>query len=141
MRLIVAGLAVVGLVSLFSGGAGVIAGAGLLVLAPLFFIAKIALFMLLFGTFARGFARHGHRHRSPSGRSADWETGWSEDWSDWRARWESRAPQRRRARRDRHPVESRPDTERFEEWHRMAHAKQEVDSWVDPQVPSPRASE
>lgn len=106
IRLAIAVLAVVGLVSLFAGGvSGAAAGAGFLLLIPLLFLAKILFFVVLFGFIGRGFARRGpHRYRGP------WD------------RWER--PQPRESER-----QSREDD--FEEWHRMSHAREEVDRWVD----------
>ena len=104
-RFVIAALAVVGLVSLFSSGASAAAtGAGFLLLFPLLLLAKIVFFVMLFGFIGRGFARRGP----------------SRDWSGW-GRWE-------RPRTRGGEPKSREDD--FEEWHRMAHAKEEVDSWT-----------
>ncbi len=131
MRLLVLGLAIFGLVSLFSSGLGAAAGVAALLLAPLLIIAKLGFFLVLFGVIAGCFGRrHSYgRRRWTDDRSADW----TDDWNEWRRRW-SGGPARWSHRR-REPAEPTPtDTERFEEWHRMAHAKKEVDSWVDPQL-------
>lgn len=102
IRLAVTVLAVIGLFSLFSsGGTAAAAGAGVALLAPLFIVGKIAFFMLIFGMLGRGFG-----HRSPWGRQAY-------------------------QRPERGDQSSEPITEAdFEEWHRLNHAKDEVDGWV-----------
>ncbi|NND03176.1 MAG: hypothetical protein HKN91_10350 [Acidimicrobiia bacterium] len=106
-RLGIAVLAVVGLVSLISGAAGWAVAGGLFLLAPLFFVFKIMFFLMMFGMFKAAFAhRRGYRNEGPWG---------------WRPRpvATSNAPS---------------EKERFDEWHRMDHARQEVDSWVNPTV-------
>jgi len=104
IRLAIAALAIVGLFSLFTGGAsGAAAGSGFLVLFPLLILAKILFVAMLFGFFGRGFARRGP-YRPP--------------WA-WRDRGESTRDER----------SAREDD--FEEWHRMAHARKEVDGWVE----------
>jgi len=107
-RLGIAVLAVVGLVSLLSGAAGWAVAGGLFLLAPLLFVFKIMFFLMIFGMFKAGFAhRRGHVNQGP------W--GW----------------------RPRRPVTqgSGPsEKDRFDEWHRMDHAREEVDSWVNPKV-------
>jgi hypothetical protein len=111
MRFIIGALAVIGLVALVSGEAIAVGGVAtgfLWLLVPLFFF-KFMLFGMFFG--GRRMAR------------GDWQGGppWMRD----------------RDRRDWRPergdhTEDRPDrTADFEEWHRMAHAREEVDSWVD----------
>ena len=113
-RLAIVILAIVGLVSLFSGGAsGATAGAGLLFLLPLLLLAKVLFFVMLFGFIGRGFGRHGRdRSGSPWGK---WER--PEAWGS-------------RKRSQRHE-DTRSRSDDFEEWHRMAHAKDEVDSWTE----------
>ncbi len=101
-------LAAIGLGSLLFGGAGFAAGAGFLLLAPLLFLAKIMFFVMIFGLFKHGF---GH-YRRPSA-NGPW----------------GRRP-RRESTRDRVPSEE----ERFADWHRLQHARDEVDSWVDPEL-------
>ncbi len=105
-RLAIVVLAIVGLVSLFSGGAsGFAAGAGFLFLLPLLLLAKVMFLVMLFGFIGRGFARRGPtRYDSPWGR-------------------------RERVKRQGGDKRSREDA--FEEWHRMAHAREEVDSWLE----------
>lgn len=102
IRFAIAVLAVIGLVSLFAGGvSGAAAGAGFLLLLPLFFLAKILFFVVLFGFIGRGFARRGPYYGP---------------------RWSGRP-------RVEHDERPNRDAD-FEAWHRMAHAKEEVDSWV-----------
>lgn len=88
-------------------GVGSVLGPGLgaLLLLPFLFF-KVALFMMFFGFIGR---------RMYAGRRM-WE--WDEP------RWQGRSRPRRESR------ESRSDEDRFEEWHRMAHAREEVDGWV-----------
>ena len=115
-------------------GAGILLGAALfgsseavggLVVAPFLVLGlmfKVVLFFMLFGLVAKMFAGSAGRDRRPrnwSGRPHEW-------WSD-RARspWSGR----------RAPSESDQDetrSARFEEWHRMAHAHQEVDDHTPP---------
>lgn len=105
-RFLIAALAVVGIVSLFSSGASAAAtGAGFLLLFPLLMLAKILFFVMLFGFIGRGFSRRGP----------------SRDWSGWGSR--ERPPRRGDERKTRE--------DDFEEWHRMAHAKEEVNSWIE----------
>ena len=105
-------LAGIGLGALLFGGAeGVGAGIGFLALIPLFFILKIMFIAMIFGAFA-------HRgYRSRTGAS-DFRPPWMRN--DWTGRRSTRP------RSDDGPSED----DRFEEWHRMAHAKDEVDSWA-----------
>jgi hypothetical protein len=110
-RFIVAVLAVIGVVALVTGGVGAAAvGAGLLVF-PLLILAKIAFLMVLFGVFGRMFWHRSRRFGD--GSYPEW--GWG------------RGP---RARRPEAPRKSPEQS--FEEWHRMAHAREEVDSWAPP---------
>ena len=105
-RFFIAALAVVGLISLFSSGASAAAtGVGFLLLFPILLLAKILFFVMLLGFIGRGFSRRGP----------------SRDWPTW-GRWD-RPPRRGDERRTREGD--------FEEWHRMAHAKEEVDSWIE----------
>ncbi len=98
---------------LFSGAESAAVGIGFLALIPLFFLFKILLIATFFGVFAR-------RRFSDHMKEEGWEHPWARREGPWRH------PQRRRKSEDR-PTE----TDRFEEWHRMAHAKEEVDGWVD----------
>lgn len=113
-RLAIVVLAVVGLVSLFSSGAsGAAAGAGFLFLLPLLLLAKVLFIVMLFGFLGRGFARRGpYRYESP--------------WGAW-----DRPKTRGGAKRSGRKQDQKSDEEAFEEWHRMAHAKEEVDSWLE----------
>jgi len=96
-------LAMVGLVSILGTG---VAWVGALFLLPLL-ILKVAFVLMLFGFIGRRI----------TGRRPSW------DWDE--TRWVGRSrPSRRR------PEPSEPREDRFEEWHRMAHAREEVDGWV-----------
>ena len=114
-RLIVAVLVAFGLGALIFGGvetAG--AGLGLLLLAPLIFFFKVVLFVVLFGLFSRVFWGRGRAKDGPgaSGRHRHhgcFDRRWSESGD---------AEQRQSA------------DDRFEDWHRMAHAREEVESWT-----------
>ncbi|NNK90839.1 MAG: hypothetical protein HKO87_00250 [Acidimicrobiia bacterium] len=123
-RLVVAALAIVGLVSLFFGS-GPAAAVGVGFLAIPLILAKVFFFVLLLGFIARGVSGHrgrrGHwRNQSAQGRPWMWQVP-----SDR----EGRSRQSRRSRPER---PSREDD--FEEWHRMAHARKEVDDWAPPVV-------
>jgi hypothetical protein len=108
-RLVVAILAIVGVVSLVSGGVAA-AGVGLgVLLLPLLFVAKFVFFMMLFGAFGRMFWHK--RQRFDGSASPDW--------------WGKRPTYRSV------PAEQTSPEEDFEDWHRMAHAKKEVESWTD----------
>ena len=96
-------LAAVGLASVLGSG---VAWIGALFLLPLL-ILKLAFVLMMFGFIGRRLA----------GRRASW------DWDE--PRWVGRS---RPARRRPEPSAGRED--RFEEWHRMAHAREEVDGWV-----------
>ena len=101
-------LAVIGLGALLFGGiTGLAIGAGWLLLAPLLFLFKIMFIFMLFGMFRRA---GGPRRRTSSG---PW--GWRPSSS--------------------RPVDQGPSRrEQFEEWHSMEHAREEVDSWVEPEL-------
>ena len=102
---------------LFGGAPSASAGIGFLALIPLFFLFKILLIATFFGMFAR--------RRIGGMKSEDSEHPW-----DWRGpRWQS-GP-RRRPREKSNSNDEPSGTDRFEEWHRMAHAKEEVASWAD----------
>jgi hypothetical protein len=97
---------------LFGGAESAATGIGFLALIPIFFFFKLLFIAMLFGMFAR--RRFGYQR-----------TG-----KDFRPPWARAGGSRRRSsssRPDKGPAES----DRFEEWHRMAHAKEEVDSWAD----------
>ena len=103
-RFAIFALAFVALGAVLAGG---IEGAGLLVLAPLFIIAKVFFIMMLFGVIG-GFFWRG-RGRGPRGP------------------WWDRPDNGRDAREP-----SKSQDEMFDEWHRHAHARDEVDRWVEP---------
>ena len=79
-----------------------LAGLGALFLLPILLL-KIGFFLMLFGFVGRRL----------SGRAWEWDE----------PSWRGRSRPRRRE-----PSVSSED--RFEEWHRMAHAREEVDGWV-----------
>jgi len=108
-RFVVVILAIVGLIALVSGGVGA-AGVGIgLLFIPLLFLAKFAFFLLLFGAFGRMFWHK--RHGFDGGSTPDW--------------WGKRPSYRSR------PDDTGGKEKDFEDWHRMAHAKEEVESWTD----------
>lgn len=77
-----------------------------LVLVPLFIAAKVLFLMLFFGAIGGMFFRnHGDRRQRPPWNRPS------------RLRAEDEGVQRRE--------------ELFEEWHRVAHAREEVDTWVE----------
>jgi len=96
-------LAMIGLASVLGTS---VAWIGAIFLLPLLLL-KVAFVLMMFGFIGR--------------RLAGKRGGW--DWHE--SRWEGRPrPGRRR------PEPSANREERFEEWHRMAHARDEVDGWV-----------
>ena len=97
-------LALIGLGSLLFGGVGA-TGAGLLLVAPLLIAGKILLILLFLGAIGGFFFRGYDSRRYGS--------------------WTRRRPT---ANGQEAPRPSRE--EQFEEWHRLAHARDEVDSWV-----------
>jgi hypothetical protein len=138
-RFAIAVLAVVGLVSLLGSASAAAVGIGWLVLAPLVFVFKIMLFFLIFGAIAQAVS-----HRGGPGRGRGWDhrrnRTWGPGWDRSRSRSTSRAHRSGRTSPARDESEdNRPaDEERFEEWHRMQHARKEVDSWVEiPETPLP----
>jgi hypothetical protein len=95
---------------LFGGASGVATGVGFLALFPLFLLLKIAFIAMIFGVFAGG-----RRYRGQ----------WSV--TDYRPPWRrSRGPGRESSEE-----KGTSATDRFEEWHRMAHAREEVAGWAD----------
>lgn len=96
-------LGLIGIGALLAGGLG---SAGAWMVGGLFFIGKLFLMLLLFGLLA-GFFFRGSQGRPPWARN-----GWHRPQSSDR----------------RHGGASRD--EQFEDWHRVAHAREEVDSWV-----------
>lgn len=120
IRFIIGILAVIGLASLFFG-ANAAAGAGLVLLAPIFILFKVLVFVALAGMVVAAAGRRGYRRRI-------WGT-W--DPAEWRRRFDT-APRREsggrdRTRRDREDAER----ERFQQWHDLEHARREVDSWTE----------
>ena len=101
-------LFVIALFAFAAIGVGSVLGPGLawLVLLPILML-KVAFFMMLFGFIGR---------RAFQSRRM-WE--WDEP------RWRGRSRPRRQPE-----APARKDEDRFEEWHRMAHAREEVDAWV-----------
>ncbi len=96
-------LAMIGMTSILGSG---VAWIGALFLLPLL-ILKVAFVLMLFGFIGR--------------RMTGRRPGWNSD----EPRWVGRSrPSRWR------PEPSEPREDRFEEWHRMAHAREEVDGWV-----------
>jgi hypothetical protein len=106
-------LAGIGLGALLFGGApSAAAGVGFLALIPIFFLFKLMLIAMVFGTFAR-------RGFGADKRDERFRTGWPTNRGPWRRPRSKSQPDK--------PAE----TDRFEEWHRMAHAREEVASWAD----------
>lgn len=105
--------------ALFGGSAAV----GGLVAAPfmvLGFLFKVALLVMLFGLAASFFAGFGGRRNK----------GWSRPS---RERWSQEARKHWHGQSESPPGEPHRSTDdRFEEWHRMAHARKEVDDHVPP---------
>ena len=93
---------------IFGGAGSAAAGVGLFALFPLLLLAKVVFIAMIFGMFAgRGYGSR-------------WRT------NDFKPFWDRGSSGPRGASKDETPTE----TDRFEEWHRMAHAREEVDSWV-----------
>ena len=102
-------LAGVALGAVIFGGAGsAVAGVGFFALFPLLLLAKLVFIAMIFGVFAR---------RSYGSR---WRTG------EFRSFWDRDPSSSRGTTKD----EGQTETDRFEQWHRMAHAREEVDSWA-----------
>lgn len=102
---------------LFGAAPSASAGIGFLALIPLFFLFKILLIATLFGMFAR------RRYGGMKGDEAGPPWAWRGDPFQGRSR---RGPRRRSS-----DTEEPTNTDRFEEWHRLAHAKEEVAGWAD----------
>lgn len=83
------------------------------------FFFKVLLFFMLFGLFLRLFAGRGARGREWSGPSRE---GWAA---------EGRKHRPCRGRPSDGETDHQP-ADRFDEWHRMAHARQEVDDHTPP---------
>jgi hypothetical protein len=139
-RLAVAVLAVIGLVSLLAGASSAAVGIGWLLLAPFVILFKVVFFFMLFGAIA-----HFVSQRSGGPGSRPWDRRWDRRsksaWnrpSPW-ARCHGRTWADRDEARDMSADDRPADEERFEEWHRMQHARREVDSWVEiPEELDPR---
>jgi len=113
--LLLVGLGVLLGALLFGGAetAGAVVAAPLLILG---FIFKAVLFVFLFGFIAKmfgGFA--GHR-------------GWNGD----RQRWAEEGREWRRRSADAAADDARDSSDLFDEWHRIAHGRQEVDEHTPP---------
>ena len=106
MFFIIVVLAIIGLFSLFGATVSTALGAlGALVIIPIV-LFKLLLLMAFLGCAGRAFAGGRRRHGNWSGSYRRWD----------------------RPERSEEPQQSPED--RFEDWHRMAHAKDEVDSWA-----------
>lgn len=94
------------------------------------FLLKVMLFVFLFGMFAKFVGRSGRSRWEHRTEHSD------EHWGDWKKHWESHGSDWRSQRRPRKQAsaESPPqsETDRFDEWHRLAHAREEVDDHVPP---------
>jgi hypothetical protein len=103
-------LAGIGLGALIFGSDGASAGLWFLLAIPVFVLLKIAFFGAMYGAYARS-------------RDHEWRRrGAGPPWS-----WDR--PSRRRSEGS--MEEARPsEADRFEAWHRMAHAREEVDGWA-----------
>jgi hypothetical protein len=99
-RIVALVLALIGIGALIAGGIG---SAGAWMVGGVFFVGKLFLFLLLFGLIAGFFFRG--RHGAPP--------------------WGPRGWQRPSSQR-----EGKSREEQFEDWHRIAHAREEVDSWA-----------
>jgi hypothetical protein len=103
-RFLLVPLAVIGIIAIFTGG---VTAATALGVGAGFLALKVLLVIMFFGMIG-GFFRSGRHWRGgPSFRPPR---------SPWSRRADTAEPSRE---------------EQFEEWHRMAHAREEVDSWVD----------
>ena len=103
MFFIIVVLAIIGLFSLFGATVGTALGAlGALIIVPIV-LFKLFLLMAFVGFVARPMGRRRRRH----------------SYRDGGRRWEQRSAEPRQSAED-----------RFDDWHRMAHAKDEVDSWA-----------
>lgn len=105
-RIAFVALALIAFGAFMAGGSEAL-GTGLLVLAPLFILGKIFLILVLFGVVG-GFFWRGYEGGPP------------------RPPWTRRRPSRRRQEST-----EKSRAEQFEEWHRMSHARDEVDTWVE----------
>jgi len=101
------------------GGTGAVTGLMAAPFVVLGFFFKVLLFFMLFGLFLRLFAGRGTRGREWSGPSRE---GWAA---------EGRQHRPCRGRPSGGETDHQP-ADRFDEWHRMAHARQEVDDHTPP---------
>lgn len=104
---------------MLTGGAEAIAGVAMIPFLILAFAFKVLLIFMIFGFIFGGMKRHHRRH------NGSWPE--SDRWSDWMDEASSR-----RRRRKPEPKPEKPQTETFEDWHRMAHARREVDDHAPP---------
>lgn len=109
---------------MLTGGFEAVTTLAMIPFLVLAFAFKMLLFFMLFGFIFGAVKRHGYEgdHRSRR-RSRP-----SDDWMDEARTWWNRHEGRRRP-------ESKPDesdADRFAEWHRMAHARREVDEHTPP---------
>jgi hypothetical protein len=102
-RILAVALALIGIGALVTGGIG---AAGAWMVGGVFFVGKLLFFLLLFGLIA-GFFFRGSNGGGP---------------------WARRAWRQSEARSQRAGRSGRQD--QFDDWHRKAHAREEVDSWV-----------
>lgn len=103
-RIVAVALALIGIGALVAGGIGSV---GAWMVGGVFFVGKLLLFLALFGLIAGFFLRSGSGGPPPWARK-----GW----------------RRPAAFGEQQGGTSRHD--QFEDWHRKAHAREEVDSWV-----------
>lgn len=116
-RFVIVILAAIGLGALIFGESPA-AAAGLLLLVPLFFIFKVMLFFLFFGAISSAMWRRGGGGFGRGSRHRGWHPTWQQA-----------------AHREGEDVRTTQSPEdRFEEWHRMAHARDEVDSWAPDEI-------
>lgn len=105
---------VVGAALVGEGAAGGLLALPILAVGLVF---KVMFFMLLIGFFMRVFGGRNHRHMSGTGAPPWMRQEFQKAWSE-------------KGSRDEEPHASKSD--RFEEWHRMAHAREEVDDYAPP---------
>lgn len=111
------------------GGGGT---AATLVAAPVLalgFVLKVMLFLVFFSFLAKAFGRNVHQSHSSSDSRHHGGPPWMRP--DFQKAWDFRG-----SRDEKRPPEDekdRPTTaDRFEDWHRMAHAREEVDDYAPP---------
>lgn len=103
-------LAGIGLGALIFGPEGASAGLWFLLGIPVVIFLKVAFFGAMFGAYARN-------------RDHEWKRpGYGPPWT-----WDRASRRRAEGRSE----DARPsEADRFDEWHRMAHAREEVDGWA-----------